>query len=124
MALPDWAPVFLTQLECTPNVAAAARLAGITKQRVYQVRAENPEFAAAWEDALDTGVQELEGVVWQRAKDQSDTLAIFLLKSHKPARYADPQAQQQHGRLRVEVEFVDNDTDAPDQATPAAPHAG
>lgn len=119
MPLPDWSPVFFAALTRSPNVAAAAEQAGITKQWVYKLRSEDPEFASAWADALDTGIQELEGRVWKRACDSSDKLAIFLLKAHKPAVYRE-QVDVKHGGT-IQLEWTDVEIREPEPEDAPAP---
>lgn len=98
----EWTWLFVEALKEVPNVARAAEIAGISRQRAYQLRGEDPSFAAAWDHALGSSVDALEAEAFRRAKDgtdkpvfhmgaqcgvireYSDTLAIFLLKAHKP----------------------------------------
>src|ERR1035438_9843342 len=62
-----WRAKFIAALAVTANVSAAARAAGIARQHVYVVRNDDPEFAAAWDDALETAVDELELAARYRA---------------------------------------------------------
>lgn len=101
----DWQTKFLNALKQSPNISAAAKVAGIARQYAYEVRAGDPDFAKAWEDALGHAVDMAEGELYRRAvkgvkknvyyqdkqidtvREYSDTLLIFLLKSHKPEVY-------------------------------------
>jgi hypothetical protein len=85
----DWHEAFLTVLRKTSDVRKAARDAGVSKQAAYQARDKDPEFAEKWQDALDEGLDNLENVARKRALKSSDTLLIFLLKSHRPEVYGD-----------------------------------
>jgi hypothetical protein len=58
---PSWKGVFLRGLRSQPNVSAAARLAGITRQGAYQARAGDVLFAAVWDDAVRQSVDLLAG---------------------------------------------------------------
>ena len=103
---------FLEVLARTCNVTHAARTAGISRSRVYELRKEDAEFAADWQDAEETAIDALEGEARRRAYDgvdepvvyrgtistdekgqpvtvkrYSDTLIIFLLKAHRPEKY-------------------------------------
>ncbi len=103
---------FLEVLARTCNVTHAARSAGISRSRVYDIRMEDAEFAAAWDAAEEIAVDSLEGEARRRAlegidepivyqgeiqrdgdgkpvtiKKYSDTLAMFLLRSHRPEKY-------------------------------------
>ena len=85
---PDaWRPAFLASLAETCNVSEACRVSGISRPTVYEHRAADAEFAAAWDDAVAAGVEALELTARQRAVRESDTLLIFLLKAHRPDVY-------------------------------------
>lgn len=98
---------FLEALSDTANVSAAAKKIRISRQYMYQVREEDEEFAAAWDEAVKLGTAALEDEAVRRAKDgtlkpvfykgvkvgtvreYSDTLLIFLLKARDPDKYAE-----------------------------------
>ncbi len=103
-----WYKVFLESLRNKPNVATAAQKAGVSRVTVYEHRKKFPDLAEAWDVALDEGIENLEGEAMRRAfegvdkpviykgkiskdtyKEYSDTLAIFLLKAHRPEKYRD-----------------------------------
>jgi len=104
-----WEARFLQALEETAHVTDSATQAGITRQAAYNYRHEDAEFAAKWDQALQVGICTLEDEAVRRARDgveepiyqrgeymgtmrrYSDTLLIFLLKSHKPSVYNTPQ---------------------------------
>ncbi len=114
----DWKWMFLEALTEIPNVARAARLAEVDRTTAYKARAVDPEFAEAWDHALGVSVDALEAEAFRRAKDgtlkpvfhmgqacgaireYSDTLAIFLLKAHKPE-YRERQAVELSGRVET-----------------------
>lgn len=83
----SWHARFLEILGSTCNVTLAARGAGIIRNTAYVHYKALPEFAAAWDDAKEAAIEILEAEAWQRARKQSDTLMIFLLKAHKPDKY-------------------------------------
>ncbi len=113
---------FLRELAKRGIVSHAARKAKISRQTVYDHRRADPEFAAAWDEAIDiaagileaeahrravTGV--LEPVFYQGAKcgavrKYSDTLLIFLLKAHAPERFADRSSVDLKTSGKVTVE--------------------
>lgn len=96
---------FCDYLKKTCNVSRAAELAGVSNTSVYAARKSDPDFAAAWEEALDYGVDMLELEAQRRAfhgtlkpvfykgdivgqiTEYSDPLAMFLLKAHRPEKY-------------------------------------
>jgi len=63
------------------NVAAAARAVGVDRSTPYTWRKRDPEFAEAWDDAIEAGLDRLEAEADRRARDGSDTMLIFLLKT-------------------------------------------
>lgn len=101
----NWKEIFIQELTRIPNVAAAARKAKMGRQATYQARYNDPDFAAAWNEALEAAIENAEGELYRRAvhgtlepiyhsgekvgsvRRYSDTLLIFLLKAHKPDMY-------------------------------------
>ena len=98
---------FLAFLRAAPNVAAAADSVGLSRRCAYDTRARDPEFASAWDEAVETGVDALEAEAYRRAvhgtdrpvfyqgaecgvvREYSDTLVIFLLKSRRKEIFGD-----------------------------------
>ena len=103
---------FLMALRETANVSEAARRAGISRRRAYDVRDVDPVFAAAWKDAVETAIDTLEAEAWRRGKEgwdepvfyrgeiqrdaegkpvtirkYSDRMLELLLKAHRPEKY-------------------------------------
>ena len=103
---------FLTFLADYGIVLVAARDAGISRGLIYKWRGEDPEFAKKWDEAVDLSSQALEAEVRRRAfhgvdepkfhngeqcgvvRKYSDTLAMFLLKAHKPERFRERTEQR------------------------------
>jgi len=87
-------------LKCLANgdsVQNAANVIGVSRGTVYRWKDEDKAFAAAWEEALDAGIERLEDAAYKRALDGSDTLMIFLLKAKRPTVYADRQRLEHTG---------------------------
>lgn len=116
----DWKPKFLEQLSLTGNVTGSAEAAGITRQNAYLSKKDDPEFATAWADAIDQAMDDLEASVYRRAKADSDVLAIFLLKAHRPAKYRENVKHEHGGGVTVRVEYVDHDHDYLAEAAPVS----
>jgi hypothetical protein len=57
---------FLTKLEATANVSAAAKAAGYARKHMYELRAEDKDFAAAWDEAEARGCNAIEAEIWRR----------------------------------------------------------
>ena len=108
--------VFLRALADSGIVSAAAGIAGITRARAYQVRQQDPMFAAAWDEAEQQAADALEAEAWRRAvagvaeplvsagklvrdddgqplaiRRYSDNLLIALLKARRPDKFKDRQ---------------------------------
>lgn len=83
---------FLECLRELPNVSLAARQCGFTGAGAFYIkRKEDPEFAEAWGEALQTGVELLEAEAMKRAQNKSDLLMMFLLKGNMPEKYKERQ---------------------------------
>ena len=109
----EWKPVFIEALREHGVVSYSARIAGIDRSGVYKARKSDAEFAQAWDEALEEGVEELERAAIRRAKRKSDTLLIFLLKCRKPGVYGDKQRIELAGSeepLTIRVEYSDDYT--------------
>jgi hypothetical protein len=78
---------FLHLLADLGNITLAALGAGLGRRTVYGWRKKDPDFAAAWDDALEIGADALEDEARRRAMAGSDLLLIFLLKGAKPHIY-------------------------------------
>ena len=122
---PSWAWAFLDVLTLSPNVANAAKAAGVVRQTPYVVRKLQPEFGVCWNQALDESIERLEAEAHRRAfegydepvfykgdevgavRKYSDVLAIFLLKAHRPERYRDRYDVKAGGSLVLDISFPD-----------------
>jgi transposase-like protein len=94
---------FLEALREGATVAAAARAAGVSRMTAYRERARNPDFAAAWDDAIEDGTDELEEEVPRRALDGNDRLLMFPLEARRPEKYRDRRHVRHDAPARVEV---------------------
>lgn len=121
----DWRDVFLAALRKSPNVAAAARKAGYTRQWVYKLRQEDEDFAAAWDDAIGEAMDTAEGEIYRRAvrgvvrkvfyrdqvidtvREYSDTLLIFLAKAHRPEVYRETVRSELTGKDGGPIKYED-----------------
>jgi hypothetical protein len=99
--------VFLAELMKRGIVTHAAKKARIAPKTAYRHKASDPDFSAAWDEAIDIAAGLLEAEAHRRAvtgslepvfyqgqkcglvRKYSDTLLIFLLKAHKPERFKD-----------------------------------
>lgn len=106
---------FLVLLAETCSVVKAARALNCERQSLYNWRREDPEFAAAWDEARKLGIEALEDEAIRRAHEgveepvyqggklvggirrYSDTLLIFMLKGNKPETYKDRTSAEVSG---------------------------
>jgi hypothetical protein len=116
--------VFLDALAKTGNATKAAQIAGYASMtRLYEYRKEHPEFAKAWEEAMDMAGDVFEAEAARRAVEgtyepvfykgeivgyklvHSDGLLTTLLKGAKKEKYADrKQVENNHtGQIGVAV---------------------
>lgn len=112
----NWKEVFVAALAKSPNVSAAAKKAKINRQYAYVERGRDADFAAAWDDALEAAIDDLEGTAWQRAKKRSDVLLIFLLKAHRPEKYRETVRNEHSGPggsdITIKVVYGDERVDS------------
>lgn len=98
-----WQDRFIEIFAMSLNIALAAQGAGIDRTTAYRERHRNPTFAAAWDDAKAAAIERLEAAAFERARNMSDTLLIFLLKSHKPETYRESFDQHHKGQVEIVV---------------------
>lgn len=109
---------FLAGLAQGYPVVRAAKRCNVSPSLVYERRQADPEFAAAWDEALEQGTQVLEEEARRRAVEgvtkekgiyyrgdligteieieYSDTLLMFLLKGRRPDVYRE-NVTHRHG---------------------------
>jgi len=86
-------------------VSSSAQFAGLAEKTVYNYREKDPDFAAAWEDAIEAGTDLLEDEAMRRAVRgvevpvfhrgkvvgsrlaYSDVLLITLLNARRPEKF-------------------------------------
>src|SRR4051794_16810457 len=95
---PEKTERFLEALRAGRSVAAACRAATYTRSVAYVWRRDDPDFKAAWDEAVEEGTDALEDIAFDRAATgQSDTLTIFLLKARRPEKYRETVRQEHSG---------------------------
>lgn len=120
----DWQEIFLSRLRKSPNVAAAARAAGYSRQWMYELRDQDEAFARAWDEAIDEAMDVAEGEIYRRAvrgtvrkvfyqdkqidtvREYSDTLLIFLAKAHRPEKYRETTNTNLTGTFKTETKVT------------------
>lgn len=89
----NWRKPFLETLRNTSNVRAACQAAKVTRSNAYKFYHADPKFAAQWDEALESACDILEARAWERSKT-SDQLLMFLLRAHRPNKYAERLKQE------------------------------
>jgi hypothetical protein len=79
----------LKALSLGKSITTAAKAEGVDRTTYYAWRDTVPGFAEAADAAMEAGIDLLEDEAYRRAKSQSDTLLIFLMKSKRRHIYGD-----------------------------------
>lgn len=98
----NWKKPFLEALRNSANVRAACQAAGIARSRAYDEYGKNKKFAAAWDEALESACDILEARAWERSKT-SDQLLMFLLRAHRPNKYAERIKNEVSGEIGIKT---------------------
>jgi hypothetical protein len=86
--------MFLEALAKGCGVADAAKAVDIARCTAYKWRKEDSEFDAAWQDAVETGVDHVETAVYNAALDGNMVAAKLILKHRRRESYGDTNNQQ------------------------------
>jgi hypothetical protein len=78
---------FLELIGKGKSITGAARDASVSRYALYQWRKEIPQFGAAWDEALEAGLDALEDKARELAEEGSEKLLMFLLKAGRPEKY-------------------------------------
>ncbi|WP_047236655.1 hypothetical protein [Chromobacterium subtsugae] len=131
---PEKAARFLEVLADTANVSKAARAIKMARPYLYELKAKDKRFSAAWDEAIALGTAALEDEAARRAmegtlrpvfykgakvgtiREFSDTLLIFLLKARDPEKYADRVKQELTGKGGGPLQSVSVNTNDPMEA--------
>jgi hypothetical protein len=135
----SWRATFLAALEASGNVSAAARRAATHRCTAYRHRQADPEFRAAWDEALEVAMDDMEAEARRRAVDgwdepvfyegkvcghirkYSDALIMFLLKAYRPEfRDNDRVVHSGDTTTTVRIEYVNDWRDSPSGAGDAS----
>lgn len=123
---PDRQRAFIAHLAATGIVSEAARAIGASMEALYKLRhkAGAEEFSAAWDAAVDRGIERLEDGALARAirgeermvvsagqvlgteVRHNDALVLFFLKNRRAGRYGAAEVKPGHPlyeRIRAEV---------------------
>lgn len=95
---------FLHTLATTGQITKAAKAAKVERQTAYNWRKTDPDFARAWDEAIELAADMLEDVAIDRAirpTGYSDGLLTLLLKAHKPEKYRERSEVQVTAALNI-----------------------
>lgn len=112
------------------GVGPAAEVVGYSRSQVYRWREDDPAFAAAWMDALESAADRGEGELYRRGvegvprvkahlyrgkvvhreryREYSDMGLIAWLKANRPGKYRDDQARDASAPVQVVIYLPDN----------------
>ena len=99
---PLWVKPFLEALSEMPLVIRAAEAAGIERTTAYRHRDKSPEFAEAWENAVEKGLERYEKMAFDRAKESPDMLT-FILRSWKAKRYREVVTHEVDKEIEITI---------------------
>ena len=115
---------FLAAIAETGNVSLACKKAGVPRRTAYEWKQSDTQFSEAWDEAVEAGTDSLvqeavrrahagvdepvyyQGEICGTVRKYSDTLLIFLLKSHRPSVYKE-SVDLNHGG-KVAIEYVND----------------
>lgn len=63
----DWKPIFLEALADVPVVSHACKAVGISYRHAYKTRETDEDFAKAWDEAMEQGIDRAEQEAFRRA---------------------------------------------------------
>jgi transposase len=102
----DAKDIILTWLAGGWSVYRAASEAGVSRQTAYDWREQDPDFAAKWQQAMESGVDQLEDVARSRAVEKSDRLMEILLKAKRPKEYRERLDVTHAGEASIVIDLV------------------
>lgn len=85
---------FLAALEQGYSVTFARKKAGLERAALSAWRADDEDFAEAWDAAMEAGTDLLEDLARERVATGGDSLLMFLLKSRRPEKYRERHDHQ------------------------------
>lgn len=120
---------FLERFAATGNISRACRETGVARMSVYEWKANDPEFLAAFAEAETVGTELLEEHAWRRSTDgvtsvrpvyyegervgeyeeirYSDVLLMFLLKARRPDVYRERHDIRHSGDPTAPIAYIE-----------------
>jgi hypothetical protein len=102
----DWRPIFLEAYGRLGIISGACKVAKVGRTIVYMERARNPEFAEAWDEVEQQGIDEVELAARVNALAGNAPMQMFLLKTRRRELYGESGNEELRARLdRQQVEL-------------------
>jgi hypothetical protein len=102
----DWRPIFLEAYGRLGIISGACKVAKVSRTNVYTERVRNPEFAAAWDEVEQHGIDEVELAARMNALGGNAPMQMFLLKTRRRELYGESGNEELRARLdRQQVEL-------------------
>lgn len=79
--------IFLDCLAAGDSISKAAMAAGGTTSIFKRWKAEDENFSADWDEAIEDGTDFIEDVATERALKKSDPLMLAILKARRPEKF-------------------------------------
>jgi hypothetical protein len=99
----DWKPIFLAALAEVPVVSHACKVVDISYRHAYKAREADEEFAKAWDEAIEQGVDRAEQEAFRRAVVGFEEPVIDKGRlAYRYERYEDEDGKEQY-RLQLDA---------------------
>lgn len=96
----DWKPAFLTALTEMPVVSHACRAVGVNYRTAYKTREGDADFAKAWEEAMEQGIDRAEQEAFRRAVVGYEEPVVDKGRlAYRYERYVDEEGKEQYRPL-------------------------
>ena len=99
----DWKPAFLEALRNAPVIRHACEAVGISRVTAWRARQADEEFAQAWDEALEDGIDRAEHEAFKRGVVGFEEPVIDKGRlAYRYERYEDEEGQEQY-RLMLDA---------------------
>jgi hypothetical protein len=105
---PAYKKLFLEKLAAGNMPTVAAKLAGISRSTVFGWKKEDQEFASAWDDAIEAGVDKVETALIKRAIKDDTPAALAFLRAYRPERYARKDGSESRNNFILNITVAEH----------------
>lgn len=93
----DWKPAFLEALRNVPVIRHACEAVGVNRTTAWRAREADEEFAKAWDDAMEEGVDRAEQEAFRRAVVGFEEPVVDKGRlAYRYERHVDPDGNEQY----------------------------